>query len=516
MEGKNLKLITQILAILTICLIAFVGVYKQNNNKMQNEVKGYGLSKDLLGYRELIFKISDATQVVDSEGKVVGNTDVFSDEVITSNEYQKSETKINLEEDLNLDNYQKSKSIIETRLKKLGVEDYNIGLNTEDGTIYLQIPEDDTTDHTVSNILQIANFQIADSEDSSKIYLTNNDIKNVSAIYNTTESGTTVYLDIKFNEKGKNTLKEISSGEYAKVEETEEQSDEENNQNNVDVQAEATTETSNETESNETTNNNQTENNTSNENSENNENESNEDSTSEDTENNEEENAQKQITLSIDDNDMITTSFDEPIEDGIIDLSMSQATTDQSAISSTLQSASTIAILVNSGKMPLTYTVSANNYINSDISENTVQRFIYVVAIVIIILLLCLITKYKLQGLIAGVAYIGFVALYSLLVRYTNVSISIESIIATIIILGINYMLTYRLLKTHEADVELKKIVYSREFKSTITKLIPIFIIAVVFAFIKWTKIATFGMFMFWGVFLIIIYNYFITRDMLD
>ena len=77
-------------------------------------------------------------------------------------------------------------------------------------------------------------------------------------------------------------------------------------------------------------------------------------------------------------------------------------------------------------------------------------------------------------------------------------------------------MLTYRLLKTHEADVELKKIVYSREFKSTITKLIPIFIIAVVFAFIKWTKIATFGMFMFWGVFLIIIYNYFITRDMLD
>ena len=71
---------------------------------------------------------------------------------------------------------------------------------------------------------------------------------------------------------------------------------------------------------------------------------------------------------------MITTSFDDPIEDGIIDLSMNQATTDQDSISQTLQSASTIATVVNSGKMPLTYKVSGNNYVKTDITSDMLKR----------------------------------------------------------------------------------------------------------------------------------------------
>ena len=141
MKGKKLKIITGILAILVICLVSFVGVYKQNMNQMQNQVKGYHLTKDLKGYRELVFEVSDATEVLDSEGNIVGNTDNYSDETIASYSYQKTENKINGEENLNLENYQKAKKIIETRLKSLGVEDYNIGLDTQNGTIYLQIPE---------------------------------------------------------------------------------------------------------------------------------------------------------------------------------------------------------------------------------------------------------------------------------------------------------------------------------------------------------------------------------------
>ncbi len=498
MKGKKLKIITGILAILVICLVSFVGVYKQNMNQMQNQVKGYHLTKDLKGYRELVFEVSDATEVLDSEGNIVGNTDNYSDETIASYSYQKTENKINGEENLNLENYQKAKKIIETRLKSLGVEDYNIGLDTQNGTIYLQIPEDNTTDHTVSNILQVGNFEIRDSEDSSKVYITNDEIKNVAALYNTTTTGTTVYLEIEFNETGRNILKEISGGEYA----TQEESSETNTTDNS-TQTENTVETENAVEA-EATTENQTEESSSTEGEEN--------STSETTE----EDTQKEITLAIDDNDMITTSFDTAIEDGIIDLSMGQETTDAESITDTLQSTSTIALLVNSGKMPLTYKISQNSYINTDISQDMVQKVIYVIAILVIIAVLFLIVKYRLRGLIAGLAYIGFIALDLLLIRYTNVSISLESLVAAIIILMINYIITMQLLKINEKDSEQRKTEQAEQFKSMILRLVPIFIISIIFAFVSWTKIYTFGMFMFWGVLLSVIYNYIVTKNMLD
>ena len=475
MKERKLKLITEILAIIVICLISFVGIYAKNANRMENQVKDYDLSKDLKGYRELVFKVSDATEVLDSNGKVVGNTDEYGDSSIETNSYKKSENKINASEDLTKENYEKAKSIIEKRLKSLNVEDYNLSLDEENGNIYLQIPENSDTDHTVSNILQVAKFEIKDQDDTSNVLVTNDDLKKISAVYNTTSSGTTVYLQIEFNKNGKNILKQISTGDYA-----------------TDENLTNTTNTTGNTSEDENTN-------------------SNENTSSE-----EETKTQKKIILSIDNNDMITTSFDDPIEDGIIDLSMNKATTDQDSISDTLQSASTIAAVVNSGKMPLTYKVAENNYVNTDITSNMLKKAMYVVIAIVIVALVVLIIKYKSVGLLASISYIGFVGLELLLIRYTNVTISLESIVAGIILLAVNYLITYRLIKVHETDSELKKKVYSNEFKSIIIKSIPIFIIAIIFVFMKWTKIATFGMFMFWGLLLSIIYNYIVTKDMLD
>ena len=65
----------------------------------------------------------------------------------------------------------------------------------------------------------------------------------------------------------------------------------------------------------------------------------------------------------------------------------------------------------------------------------------------------------------------------------------------------------YRLLKAESTS--------SDEIKSWIIKLIPIFIISVIFVFIRWNAISTFGMFMFWGIVLSIVYNALLTRDMI-
>ena len=94
MKGNKLKLITEILAILVICLVSFLGVYKQSANRMENQVKNYEFGKDLKGYRELVFEVSDATEVTDSNGKVVGDTDSYTDSSISSYSYQKTDKKV--------------------------------------------------------------------------------------------------------------------------------------------------------------------------------------------------------------------------------------------------------------------------------------------------------------------------------------------------------------------------------------------------------------------------------------
>ena len=104
MKKSKLKLITKILAILTICLVSFVGIYMQKANKMENIVKGYELTKDLKGYREVTLELSDATEVLDSNGKVIGDTNKYDDDTIETNKYKKSETPINKEENLTKEN----------------------------------------------------------------------------------------------------------------------------------------------------------------------------------------------------------------------------------------------------------------------------------------------------------------------------------------------------------------------------------------------------------------------------
>ena len=123
MKKSKIRLITKILAILVICLVSFIGIYVQKYNKMENIIKGYDLTKDLSGYRQVIFEISDATEVLDKDGHVVGNTDTYDDETIKNNEYKKSETPVNKDEELKKENYDITKNIIEKRLDLMGIED---------------------------------------------------------------------------------------------------------------------------------------------------------------------------------------------------------------------------------------------------------------------------------------------------------------------------------------------------------------------------------------------------------
>lgn len=484
MKEKKLTVIVKILAILAICLISFFGIYVKENNQYKNKVKDYKLASDLTGYRQLVFEISDATIVNDSEGNKLGNTDMYSDEKISQNNYQKTEVKVNSDDDRNDESYQKVKSIIEKRLKGLGITNYNISVDNQNGKIFLDMIENDETDHAISNLLQVGKFQIRDSKDSEKVIINGNDLKKVSAVYNTTENGTTVYLQIELNKDATKKFADITENEYKTIENT--------TTENTTTQTDEVTTQVETSEENENTENTTTE------------------------ENVAEAQEQKQVILAIDDNNMVTTSFDEAIKDGIIDLSMGASSKDADTVSNSLKTTSTIALILNSGEMPLTYKVTQNQYVNQNISNQCRKYALYGTIVLSAILIFAMIAKFKIRGLKGAISFGGFIALYLLIIRYTNVAISLGGIVAIIVISIISYLETINLLKINEADEEIKNKQITKEYISFILRIVPFFIVSIVFSFILWETIATFGMVAFWGIVLVLIYNYVVTRKLID
>ncbi len=454
---KKIKILTITLTILAITMIAFWGIYTQVQNRMENQVKDYSLAMDLKGSRNIRLKVNNEnkTTIKDAEGKVVEDTESLTDEQITEKGYTKEETPYNSEEIKTVENYKASQKIIEKRLKKMGVNNYIIKLDEQTGDIIIEMTENDQTDSIVSNLNTTGKFEIVDSE-TNEVLMDNNDIKSAKVMYgsgsSTTSSGTSVYLDIEFNKEGAKKLEEISN-QYIKTEDTEA-----------------------------------------------------EEGTTEDTET-EETQAEKKISMKIDDSEIMSTSFDEPLRTGRLQLSVGSSSTDTETLQGYVTQASNMATVLDTGKIPVKYEVDENQYILSDITNNEMEIAIYVVLGILVIALLVLLVRYKALGALGVISYIGLVSLFMLVIRYTNVVLSIEGLVGIVIVFLLNYIFVNKLLaKTNEIG---------EVYKGFFIKIIPVIILVITFCFISWMPISSFGMVMFWGIALMAAYNGLVTNSLL-
>ena len=453
---KTVKILTITLLVILISMISFVGIYQKNKNRMENKVKDYSYSMSINGARTIKLKVN-----TESTDDVPNN----SEEVLTA------------------ENYKKSKEVIEKRLNKMNVEEYTTSVNEATGEITIQIPEQNSqTDTIIGNLNTVGKFEILDSE-TKEVLLNNDDIKSSEVLYNTTNSGTSVYLQIEFNKNGKDKLKNVSQT-YVSVNNTT------NNTTENNVAENTTSETENEA-TNTTT------------------------EGSSDTATTE-----KKITMKIDDQEIMSTSFDEPITTGKIQLSVGSATTDKTTLQNYVDQAQSVATTLDTGKMPVKYDLEKNQYILPETTTQDLVKIEIAVAIIALVGIIILIVKHKLNGLLAGIAYVGLSAVYMLVVRYTNVTISIESIAGIIIVLILNYIFTTMFLnKIEELNKEKAENVMKKAtgetYKKFYLRIIPICIMVITFSFVKWVPISSFGMITFWGIVIIAIYNAIITRYLL-
>ena len=485
-EGKKLKILVCTLAIILIAMIALFGVYVPYQNRMENKIKGYTYGMDLAGERTIILTPSEETEtkITDSEGNEVTDASDLTDEELAEKGYTKEEVKVNTDEKMNNENYQKSKEILEKRLQQLNAGQYTVNVNEENGQITINIPENNQTDNIINQLIPSGKFEIIDSE-TKEVLMNNDDLKEAKVMYgqNSSQSGTNVYLTIQFDKEGTKKFEEITNT-YKTIEESKDE-----------TEANTTSEESNTTSEENTTN-------------------------TETTENTEsEEEKQKEITLQMDREDIMTTSFDEVIKTGEMSLVVGSASSDEEQINAYAQNAQNIASILNNGEMPVKYE-GVSQYILSDITREDLNIIKIAIIAVTAIALLILVIKHRTNGFLASLGYIGLAGIFALIIRYTNVTVALEGIFAIAIILIINYIFQNKLLtKIKELKTNKEEGIVGKAMKETykefFIKILPICIMAIVFCFISWIPISSFGMIMFWGLLLIAIYNPTITQALL-
>lgn len=494
---KKLVAVAMVLLVVTISVIAFVGVYLKDTNKLTNVVADYTYSTEFQGNREYKFILDTSEEskevYVDSEGNVCG--DVLKKEEATEStevevtpetenatiEETKDETDVegytketrtiraNDDSVLTKESYKKSRAIIENRLKNLEANQYYTRLDEVTGDLVVELPDDDDANFLYEAISTKGEFKVLDSQNGLEL-MNNSHLKSAKVGYAATE-GYTVYLQLEFNKAGKEILKNISNQYVEKVIEKEETTNEAIEENTTTV--EDATETEEKTEP---------------------------------------EKEIKYIDIKLDDQVITTTYFGEELPTGYIQIPLSQNITNADELNAATKSANAIATIINSGNMPNTYVLQSDNFLQSSIKSEVFDYIKIALVVIISILSLVLVIKFKLKGLLGAILNIGYLAAVSLAMRYTGVIVTISCVITVVGIIIINFGFMYILLNLMKNGTK-AKIAYTEAMKKIYLSIIPVGIVAFVFTFMQNASVMGIGMILFWGIIIQALYNLVFTRN---
>lgn len=238
---KKVKVIAVLLIIVLISAIAFGGIYIKDQGVWKNILKEFNYGMELDGARELRFALNtdeaEKEVYIDSEGKIAGevaqeeNSEIALNTENQNNAEEQSkevegytkETRViktNKDEDINIDNFEKSKKIIQKRLEKISGYEYNIRLDTITGELVVEVPNDNNIEMETSLVTTLGRVEIIDHQ-TGIILMDNSKIASATALTSSaTGNGYQAYLQLKLNKEGTKELKEISKKYTSTTDET--------------------------------------------------------------------------------------------------------------------------------------------------------------------------------------------------------------------------------------------------------------------------------------------------------
>lgn len=442
---KALKRTLIILLIILLALISFGGIYIQKTKFVENILPEYKLGPDFTGLRNIGLKVSDATK--DIYYDLDGN--VVDEE---GKNTTKKEESVNKEENLTKDNYKKAKEIIEKRLEKIKQVQYTSAGIVENKAIdYYTIKQNEETGKIELKLPENANTDMV-----LRYVATKGDFTIVDDQDN-------VLMDNSYIKEAYVGYSSTSSGVtvYLTIQFDKQGTEKLKEISNTFIKT-------TDEEGNDTT---------------------------------------KKIKVKIDDSEMLNTYFTEEISNGMIQLSFGTAT--GNSLATYAQEAKNLETLLNAGNLPIVYEADENHYVLSDINKDMLFIPAIVIMSLLVIGIIILIVKYKVKGLLGAISIIGYIAAFLIIVRLTNVVITLEGVAGIITSIILEYIsIMYALNKMKENT----NLTCNQCFTKFLPILVPIAISTVILCFVKWLPIYSFGMTMFWGIILVIVYNHVVTK----
>lgn len=220
------------------------------------------------------------------------------------------------------------------------------------------------------------------------------------------------------------------------------------------------------------------------------------------------------IEVQLDGQTITKTYFNGEMGTGEIQIPVGSATTDNATFTDYLSSTSRTASIIDSGLLKNVYTLTSDNFVVSKVSDNFITILKICACAMLVLITIIFAIKFKGKGVLAGISNIGFISLLLIMIRYTNVTITFNSLIIMFMLELLNIIFLKMLIKKINSTKEGTKVAYLETIKSYYLAIIPIIIFSIIFTFVSTLTVGTVGMIAFWGVFVQFIYNVVITRTL--
>ena len=358
--------------------------------------------------------------------------------------------------------YDKSLNIIKKRLSYLKVRDYTVSLDKNTGRIEIMLPEEDYTDTIISQLYAKGEFEIRDSA-TSEVLMTNSDVSKAEVVKAAKADGTKdIVLNIYFNSKGAKKFENITKDYQNQVINTT------NMNGTTDAKKASAT--------------------------------------------------HKTVDIMIDGNKIYSPSFDTIVDSGILSITMGNSSSEIADFDDHFEGSKSIAAIASNAVLPVKYQAKTNYYIASPINKNNISYVVYVGIIIVLLISLALIIKYRLIGVLGTVISIGYVALLLIVIRYANVELSLEGFFGLIPAFVIGTI--FNIFAGSQFKISMinkEKIVARNEvFKKFGISIIPIIIFTVIACLDPLSSLFSLGMVLFWSVVVAIVYYFVITAVIVD
>lgn len=375
---------------------------------------------------------------------------------------------VNEKEILTKENFEESQKIIIDRLRKTGVEDFEIKTNSETGNIVLRFSdvneaESEKLDKVKRIVETRGEFAVIDAK-TGKTFLDNTHIKKLTP-YEHQEAG--VVLEIEFTKEGKDILSDITSKyikrekdltdkERAKLEKEAEEEDKELD----------TTETA-------------------------------------------------ALYMTLDGNPISMGAFEEPINSGTLTIPLSKETNKltEKDLKEAKDEADELAAIIRAGRETVRYEIFKETRLVSPMDRVNILILVGIIGIIILAMLVVAIVLFRLKGVFAWFLSLVYLIVLYTISKYTSIAITIPSVVAIMILYLIQFVFSLYMLKDVERTGEAR--VNKNLFLITRNTII-IIIAAIILTFAKETNLSSFGQMICLGEILLIIHNLIFAKNVLN